>query len=28
LLGRWNWWAPRPLRELHARAGLQETWSS
>jgi RND superfamily putative drug exporter len=19
LLGRWNWWAPRPLRRLHAR---------
>jgi RND superfamily putative drug exporter len=24
LLGRWNWWAPRPLRRLHARLGLQE----
>jgi len=24
LLGRWNWWAPRPLRRLHARVGLQE----
>ena len=22
LLGRWNWWAPRPLRRLHARVGL------
>jgi len=21
LLGRWNWWAPRPLRRLHARFG-------
>jgi uncharacterized membrane protein YdfJ with MMPL/SSD domain len=20
ILGRWNWWAPRPLRRLHARA--------
>jgi RND superfamily putative drug exporter len=24
MLGRWNWWAPRPLRRLHARAGLSE----
>jgi RND superfamily putative drug exporter len=24
LLGRWNWWAPRPLRRLHARVGLAE----
>src|SRR3954451_14979231 len=24
LLGRWNWWAPRPLRRLHARLGLDE----
>ena len=24
LLGRWNWWAPRPLARLHARMGLQE----
>ncbi len=24
LLGRWNWWAPRPLRWLHGRAGLRE----
>jgi RND superfamily putative drug exporter len=22
LLGRWNWWAPRPLKRLHARVGL------
>jgi RND superfamily putative drug exporter len=22
LLGRWNWWAPAPLRRLHARIGL------
>jgi len=22
LLGRWNWWAPEPLRRLHARLGL------
>jgi RND superfamily putative drug exporter len=25
LLGRWNWWAPAPLRRLHARIGLSET---
>ncbi|WP_229076604.1 MMPL family transporter [Actinoplanes sp. DH11] len=24
LLGRWNWWAPRPLRALHDRLGLRE----
>jgi RND superfamily putative drug exporter len=24
LLGRRNWWAPRPLRRLHARLGLRE----
>jgi uncharacterized membrane protein YdfJ with MMPL/SSD domain len=24
LLGSWNWWAPRPLRRLHARFGLGE----
>jgi uncharacterized membrane protein YdfJ with MMPL/SSD domain len=24
LLGRWNWWAPRPLRRLHERIGLRE----
>jgi uncharacterized membrane protein YdfJ with MMPL/SSD domain len=24
LLGRWNWWAPRPLRRLHDRIGLGE----
>jgi RND superfamily putative drug exporter len=24
LLGRWNWWAPRPLRRLHARFGLDD----
>jgi putative drug exporter of the RND superfamily len=24
LLGRWNWWAPRPLRWLHSRVGLRE----
>ena len=25
LLGHWNWWAPAPLRRLHARWGLSET---
>ena len=25
LLGRWNWWAPRPLRRLYGRIGLSET---
>jgi RND superfamily putative drug exporter len=24
LLGRWNWWAPAPLRRLHGRIGLRE----
>ncbi len=24
LLGKWNWWAPRPLRRLHDRIGLSE----
>ena len=25
LLGRWNWWAPKPLRWLHHRFGLSES---
>jgi RND superfamily putative drug exporter len=25
LLGRWNWWAPAPLRSLHARIGIRES---
>ncbi len=25
LMGKWNWWAPRPLRRLHERIGVQET---
>jgi len=25
LLGRWNWWAPAPLRRLHERFGISET---
>jgi uncharacterized membrane protein YdfJ with MMPL/SSD domain len=24
LFGRWNWWAPRPLRRLHERIGFSE----
>jgi RND superfamily putative drug exporter len=24
LLGKWNWWAPRPLRRLHDRIGVAE----
>jgi RND superfamily putative drug exporter len=24
LLGKWNWWAPAPLRRLHDRVGLDE----
>src|SRR6188472_4061161 len=27
LLGKWNWWAPRPLRRLHKRIGLSEAGS-
>ncbi|HET7667527.1 MAG TPA: MMPL family transporter, partial [Mycobacterium sp.] len=25
LLGRWNWWAPRPLATLHERIGISES---
>jgi RND superfamily putative drug exporter len=25
LLGKWNWWAPAPLRRLHDRFGISET---
>ena len=28
LLGEWNWWAPGPLRRLHARVGLREAGSA
>ncbi|HYZ29389.1 MAG TPA: MMPL family transporter [Thermoleophilaceae bacterium] len=24
LLGKWNWWSPRPLRRLHGRVGIGE----
>jgi uncharacterized membrane protein YdfJ with MMPL/SSD domain len=25
MLGRWNWWAPSPLRRLHAKVGVSES---
>ncbi len=25
ILGRWNWWAPKPLARLHERIGFSET---
>ncbi len=25
LLGKWNWWAPKPLRKLHERWGISES---
>jgi RND superfamily putative drug exporter len=25
LMGRWNWWSPRPLARLHARIGISES---
>ena len=25
MLGKWNWWAPAPLRRLHDRFGVSET---
>jgi uncharacterized membrane protein YdfJ with MMPL/SSD domain len=28
LLGKWNWWAPAPLRRLHERWGISETSES
>ena len=24
LMGRWNWWSPKPLAKLHARIGISE----
>ncbi len=27
LLGKWNWWAPAPLRRLHERFGISESGS-
>jgi RND superfamily putative drug exporter len=28
LMGRWNWWAPAPLRRLYRRIGLAELQSA
>jgi putative drug exporter of the RND superfamily len=28
LLGKWNWWAPKPLRKLHERFGISEAPTS
>jgi RND superfamily putative drug exporter len=28
LLGKWNWWAPKPLRRLHERFGISEAHPS
>jgi RND superfamily putative drug exporter len=28
LLGKWNWWAPAPLRRLHERWGISESESA
>jgi RND superfamily putative drug exporter len=25
VLGRWNWWAPKPLAKLHERFGITES---
>ena len=25
LMGRWNWWAPKPLARLHAKLGISES---
>jgi RND superfamily putative drug exporter len=25
MLGKWNWWSPKPLRRLHGRVGISET---
>ena len=25
VLGRWNWWAPKPLARLHERIGISES---
>jgi uncharacterized membrane protein YdfJ with MMPL/SSD domain len=28
LLGKWNWWAPSPLRSMHSRFGISEAHAS
>jgi RND superfamily putative drug exporter len=25
VMGRWNWWAPKPLARLHERIGISES---
>jgi RND superfamily putative drug exporter len=25
VLGRWNWWAPKPLARLHDKIGISES---
>jgi putative drug exporter of the RND superfamily len=25
MVGRWNWWAPKPLVKLHAAVGVSES---
>jgi RND superfamily putative drug exporter len=25
VMGRWNWWAPKPLARLHQRIGISES---
>jgi RND superfamily putative drug exporter len=27
VLGRWNWWAPKPLVWLHGKIGISESGS-
>jgi putative drug exporter of the RND superfamily len=27
VMGRWNWWAPKPLARIHARLGISESGS-
>ena len=24
MLGKWNWWAPKPLQQIHVRLGFSE----
>jgi len=25
VMGRWNWWAPKPLVRIHRRLGISES---
>ena len=27
VMGRWNWWAPKPLARIHERLGISESGS-